>query len=189
MNGRRKREGRTLKQLELRIISELMKNSRKTDRVLAKAVGTSQSTVNRIIKKLEKEGYIREYTLIPNFKQLGYEIMAVTFIKVKKGATEKGMAETRRIVQDRIKDANPEIIMFESGIGMECTGMVISLHKDYTGFSKFMRELKEGIFLEQSCESFLINLREEDSFRHLTLSTLANHVLTMKAEADKTTQA
>jgi DNA-binding Lrp family transcriptional regulator len=66
-----------LKDTELKVISELMKNSRRSDRELAKAIGASQPTVSRIIKKLEKEKIIEEYTMIPNFSKLGYKILAL----------------------------------------------------------------------------------------------------------------
>jgi len=69
-----------LKEVELRLVGELMKNSRRSDRELAKALKVSQPTVSRMIKKLEKEGVIQEYTMIPNFSKLGYEIMGASFI-------------------------------------------------------------------------------------------------------------
>jgi DNA-binding Lrp family transcriptional regulator len=43
-----------------------MKNSRRSDRQLAKALGVSQPTVSRTLERLEKQGMIREYTVIPN---------------------------------------------------------------------------------------------------------------------------
>jgi DNA-binding Lrp family transcriptional regulator len=49
-----------LREVELRLISELMKNSRKSDRELARTIGTSQPTVTRTRNRLEKEGYIKE---------------------------------------------------------------------------------------------------------------------------------
>ena len=64
-----------------------MRNSRRSDRDIAKAIGVSQPTVNRIIKKLEKEGYIEEYTMTLNFHKLGYEILALTFVKLRAGLT------------------------------------------------------------------------------------------------------
>ena len=88
-------ERASMKDMELRLISELMKNSRRSDRELAKALRTSQPTVSRTIKKLEKEGYIKEYTAVPNFSKLGFQIMAFTLIKLKEGIPNN-MIEKKR---------------------------------------------------------------------------------------------
>ena len=78
-----------MKEIELKLLSELMKNSRRSDRDLAKAIGVSQPTVTRIRSRLEKEGYIKEYTMIPDFSRLGYEILALTLIKLRKRLVQK----------------------------------------------------------------------------------------------------
>jgi Lrp/AsnC family leucine-responsive transcriptional regulator len=67
------KDGVTLREIELRVLSELIKNSRISDRELGKKLRMSQPTVSRIRNKLENEGYIKEYTLIPDFQKLGYE--------------------------------------------------------------------------------------------------------------------
>jgi len=61
------------------MLSELMKNSRRSDRKIAKAIGSSQLTTTRFRTKLEKEGCIREYMMIPNFSKIGYDIMALSY--------------------------------------------------------------------------------------------------------------
>jgi len=68
------------KEEKLRILFELIKGARRSDRELAKAVGTSQPTITRKRTKLEKEGFIKEYTVIPDLKKMGYEIIAFTFL-------------------------------------------------------------------------------------------------------------
>ena len=45
-------EGITIKEIELKVLSELMKNSSRSDRELAKAIGSSQPTVSRTRKKI-----------------------------------------------------------------------------------------------------------------------------------------
>ena len=62
-----------MKEVELKLISELMKNSRRSDREVAKAIGISQPTVSRTISRLEKEGVIKEYTIIPDFDEKNVE--------------------------------------------------------------------------------------------------------------------
>jgi Lrp/AsnC family transcriptional regulator for asnA, asnC and gidA len=77
-----------MKEVELKLVSELMKNSRRSDRDLAKAIGVSQPTVTRTRSRLEREGIIREYTMIPDFGKLGYKIMALTFALSRSVNTE-----------------------------------------------------------------------------------------------------
>jgi len=62
----------------------LMKNSRKSDRELAQAIGVSQPTVSRLIARLRKQGVIKEFTMIPDLTQLGFKIMAVIFLKLER---------------------------------------------------------------------------------------------------------
>ena len=73
-----------MKPAELRLLSELVKDSLRSDRELAKAVGVSQPTVTRMRARLEKEKVIKEYTMIPDFHKLGFEILAITFLVLDK---------------------------------------------------------------------------------------------------------
>ena len=169
-----------MKKVEWKIISELMKNSRRSDRGLAQAIGVSQPTVSRTLKKLEKEGYIKEHTMIPDFHKLGYEIMALTFVKLKKGLNSEEAEKARKIAKEHLKENSLEIIMVEKGMGLGYDGVFVSLHKDYTSYLKFKNEVSQDAHLESpSIESFLISL-DEVRFRPLTLKALANHLLMMK---------
>lgn len=58
-----------------------MKNSKRSDRELSKIVRVSQPTITRT--RLEREGYIKEYTIIPDFAKLGFELLAITFVKLR----------------------------------------------------------------------------------------------------------
>jgi DNA-binding Lrp family transcriptional regulator len=66
----------------LRLVSEMLKNSKKSDRELAGILGVSQPTVSRTRVRIEND-YIKTYTIIPDFEKLGYQIMAFTFSKMK----------------------------------------------------------------------------------------------------------
>lgn len=100
------------------MIAELMKNSRRSDRELAKAIGVSQPTITRLIKKLEKEGYIKEYTMIPDFRKLGYELMALIFIKLKNTLSSEEAEKAREITQESLSKSAFGIVMLERGIGL-----------------------------------------------------------------------
>lgn len=173
-----------MKNVELKLIAELMKNARRSDRELAKSLGVSQPTVTRTRARLEKEGYIREYSAIPDFKLLGYELMAFIFVQVKQTLGHEKLEQARKTTQeDLIKRTPTEIIFFERGMGMGFTGVIVSFHKDYQSYTNLVEKTREYPFLEHAAtESFLIDLKDEVHYRPLTLRTLAENILTLKAE-------
>ena len=170
-----------MKKVELNLISELMKNSRQSDRDLARTIGVSQPTITRIRNKLEKEGYIREYTMIPDFSKIGYKIMAITFALSR--FLEKEEAERAgKTLADGVKDKQFEFIMLERGDGLGFDGVIISLHKDYASYLKVFEWVRQFDFLEVNrIDSFLINLEDKVRYRPLTFSTLAK-LLRLQAE-------
>jgi DNA-binding Lrp family transcriptional regulator len=162
-----------LKEIELKLISELMKNSHRSDKELAKAIGTSQPTVSRMRKRLEKEEYIKEYTMIPNFTKIGYKIMAITFA-LSQSLDKEEAQKTQKILAESVKDKQFEFIMLERGDGLGFDGVIISLHKDYASYLKVSEWLRQFDFLEvKRTSSFLINLEDEVRYRPLTLSAIA----------------
>jgi len=174
-----------MKEVEWKLICELMKNSRRSDRELAKIIGVSQPTVSRTIKRLEEEGYIKEYTIIPDFAKLGFEILAFSFLGYKKVSAEE-LQKATKIARDMLDKMYMECICIETGTGLGHQALVVSFHKDYSEYISFMNRMKEGArqrysFMDTSTyQSFLISLKSEEHFRPLTFSTLANHVLTMR---------
>jgi len=169
-----------LKEIERKLISELLKNSRRSDRELAKAIGVSQPTTTRLRTKLEKEGYIKEYTMIPDFAKLGYGILALTFVKLRGALDAKEVEGARKIARESL-DAFLEVIMLERGMGINYDGVIVSYHENYGSYQELRNKLKQFTFLDLSkIEAFLINLHDKVCYRSLTLATLAKHLLAMK---------
>jgi len=166
-----------VKDVELKLISELMKNSRRSDRDLAKTIGVSQPTVTRTRSKLEKEGIIREYTMIPNFSRLGYKIMALTFA-LSQSLDKEAAEKARKLLVDKVKDKKFEFIMLERGNGLGFDAVIVSVHEDYSSYLKVFEWLKQFDFLDVTkIDSFLINLDDTVRYRPLTFSKLATHLL------------
>jgi len=90
-----------LKEIVLKLIAELLKDARKSDRDLAKAIGVSQPTASRIRTRLEQEGFVREYAMIPDFRKLGYEIIAVTFMKLQSKLEQGDIEKIRELAKER----------------------------------------------------------------------------------------
>jgi DNA-binding Lrp family transcriptional regulator len=158
----------TLKTVESKLISELMKDSRRSDRELAKSIGVSQPTVTRLRARLEKEKVIREYTMIPDFQKLGFKILAITSLAMVKEPDSKEFERALRTFQN--------VLMFERGLGLKSSHMVVSLHEDYSSYAEFKRKLEENEFWEvMDSASFLVNLNEDSGF--LSFSNLARELV------------
>ena len=177
-----------MKDLELRLISELMKNSRRSDRELAKVLSTSQPTVSRLIKKLEEQGYIKEYTMIPDFGKLGFELMAVTTYKLKAVSDEK-LEELHKAAREMDKQERRPYLLVMDGFGLGKDLIVISFHKTYSEYASYMRSVKEAAGSGMKAymnladtESFLIDWKYKNHYQPLTFSRIATHLQTMENE-------
>jgi DNA-binding Lrp family transcriptional regulator len=159
-----------------------MKNSRRSDRELAQAIGVSQPTVSRIIAKLKKQGAISEFTVIPDFNKLGFKIMAVIFLKLERSGRPLSPKQLEEMYSDarKLEKENPRpFLMVETGIGLHYDMIVIALFHDYAEYSGYLRMIRaessaelSPYFKGSTIESFLINL-EEKHYQPLTLSRLA----------------
>jgi DNA-binding Lrp family transcriptional regulator len=123
-----------VKKKMMSLLFELLKDSKRSDRELAKVLGVSQPTVTRLRSRLVKEGMIREFTVIPDFVKMGYEIMAISCVKKRKAITEMEEKATEWMKK------YPNIIFAARAEGMGKNGVMISLHKSYTDFSNFVAE-------------------------------------------------
>ncbi|MCE4607265.1 MAG: Lrp/AsnC family transcriptional regulator [Desulfurococcales archaeon] len=60
------------------IISMLKENSRVSYSEIARKLGISEVAVMKRIKKLESNGVIKKYTVIVDYKKLGYNMVSIT---------------------------------------------------------------------------------------------------------------
>ena len=149
-----------------KLLLELLKDSKRSDREIAKVLGVSQPTVSRMRQRLVKEGMIKEFTVIPDFVKMGYEIMAISFFKSKR--TKETEERTVKVTK-----ARPNIIFASEAEGMRKNGIIISLHKNYTDFSNFLRDLRsEGGDDLRDYDTMLISLKEK-AVKPLSLKYLA----------------
>ncbi|UCG35956.1 MAG: winged helix-turn-helix transcriptional regulator [Candidatus Bathyarchaeota archaeon] len=149
----------TLKDIDLKIIFELMKNSKTSDRQLANKLGVSQPTITRRRGRLE-DGAIEGYTTIPAWKEIGYEIFAITLYSINQDIGLQSKAKTSRKRAKEWLMSHPNVIMGgggRGGAGME--GFMITIHKNYSDFESFMvRHRREVGDLVNSQQTFVVNL-------------------------------
>ncbi len=141
-----------MKKKMMRLLSELIKNSNRSDRKLATVLGTSQLTVTRMRTKLLKEGFIQEFAIIPDFVKMGFEIMAITLTKTKFDPDLKGKA-VKSVM------AKPNIIFCARAECMGKNGIIISFHKNYADYPDFVsRYMVEWGDVIESYDTILVSL-------------------------------
>ncbi len=174
-----------MKEMERKLLSELLKNSRRSDRELAKAIGTSQPTTTRLRTKLEKEGYIKEYTIIPNFSKLGYTIMAMNFIKLDPKLTEHEVEEFRKTHPDTMGKTPFGIVLIHRGIGLGYDSVLVSFHQNYTCYDAYRNYVKHAMGASiTEMNTFLINIEKNNTLPP-TFSFIARHILTSDNKTKK----
>jgi len=156
------------KEQRLRLLYEMISGARRSDRELAKALKISQPTATRQRTILERESYIKEYTVIPDLVKFGYDFVAVTFLS---------FAEDRPELFDKARKwtkARPSIIFAANGEGLSMNSIMVSVHKNYASYSKLITELRRDWQPNlKNAETFIISLARPElwikpfSFRYL----------------------
>ena len=168
-----------MKDIELKLISELMKNSRRSDRELAKQLRVSQPTVTRLRSKLEKEGIIKEYTMIPDFAKIGYEIMGITSLNVNVDP-HAGLNEMRKATIEAEKNNPHAGLTIVNCIGSKKNRVFIDFYRDYAAYTNVVKQVKRFPYADvESIETMMVDLKDEANFRILSMSAIANHLLSM----------
>jgi len=175
-----------IKDVEWKLLSELMRNSRRSDRELAKTIGVSQPTISRLVKRLEKEGFIREYTMIPCFHKIGYHLLALTFVRLARNVGYDQLEKAMKAAAEKLRQSPFGFLLFKTGMGLGYDAVLISFHEDYASFDSLRSEMKKSTDTGSvQMEAFLTNLDDETRYVPLTFSMLAKHVLALKKKQEQ----
>jgi len=150
----------------VKLLCELIKNSRRSDRDLARILGFSQPSVSRLRKILEKEA-ILQYTAIPDFSYLGFDLIVFTFYRMKESSHP-----LREKAEKWLKE-QPNVVFSSEGQGMEADRVMMSVHRDYADFSEFHQKCRKelGPYIE-SFRTFIVSLRGHETWRLFTFNDL-----------------
>jgi len=153
------------------LLTELIKNSKRSDRDLSRTLHVSQATVSRTRKKLERK-VIKQYTVIPNLVEMGYQVLAFTFLSMKIsgfGSSDNYWTKAKEWVR-----LHNEIIYGAAGEGLNANGILISVHKSIYEYHKLLNEGRRD-WAEQleSVQSFVISLENvEGVSKNFSLNSL-----------------
>jgi len=146
-----------MKKTMMNLLVELLKDSKRSDRELAKVLRTSQTTITRMRNKLVKDGLIQQFTVIPDITKMGFEILAVSSFKAKNTPDIE-----RRALEWTM--SKPNVIFAARAEGAGKNAVLVSIHKNYTDYSEFFAEItreaaKAGSDAVIDYETLLISLK------------------------------
>ena len=151
-----------------KLLLELVKNSKRSDRDLAKALDVSQPTVTRMRKRLEKEA-IRQYTVIPSLAHLGCDIVVFTF------ARSKELVQPLWERGEKWASKQPNVVFLTTGQGMGEDALMVSIHKDYGEYVRFYQDFRRDWSDSlQDFNSFVISAKGSIVMKPFSLGYLAD---------------
>jgi DNA-binding Lrp family transcriptional regulator len=163
----------------LKLLKALLKNSRRSDRELARTIGASQPTVTRNRKILAE--YIRSYTIMPSFDKIGYEILAFTFSKLAIYDKDQVNGKLEQIKEWVMK--RPNVIFSSDGEGLGKDAVMISLHRSYSKYVEFMKGYSSvSADFATDMQSFIVSLKTGIMLKPLDLTYLADDIQELDKE-------
>jgi DNA-binding Lrp family transcriptional regulator len=140
------------KDLDLKIISELRKEGRASLRQVAKRLGTSTTTVAARIREMEKNGMIRGFRPLLDYRQLGFGITAVTLIKAMGGKIPSLMRDLM---------ADPQLTHVYEITG-EFDLLVIGKYRDTDSMNREIKKLLSHKAIKETNTSIVLGAGKEE---------------------------
>jgi len=156
------------KDLAQQLLRELLKNSKRSDRELAKVLKVSQPTITRTRHKLEKNGIVQDYTIIPDFKKMGFELLVINLAKLRPEILLPERSEKLREFAAKF----PNTMFASTGEGMGMNAVSISLYRNYTEYHNRVKPMKiEWKDIIEDIQSFIVVIGEGE-FKRFSLTHL-----------------
>lgn len=141
-----------LDEIDRKLLIELLMNSKRSFREIAKSIGVSPATVINHIQRLESGGVIHDYSVRLDHERLGYELTVVTEIIVSKGKLLETDAEIAKI-------SNVCAVYDITG---ETDAMVVAKFKSRSDLSDFTKKLLSMPYVERTNTHVVLTTVKED---------------------------
>ncbi|MCW4051365.1 MAG: Lrp/AsnC family transcriptional regulator [Candidatus Bathyarchaeota archaeon] len=142
----------TLDEIDKKILAELLINSKRSFRELARAIGVSAATVINHIQRLESAGVITDYTVMLDFERLGFELTVVLEMTVSRGKLLETQEEIAKL---------PYVCAVYDVTG-EIDSVVVAKFRNRRELSEFPKDLLAMPFVERTNTHVVLNTIKED---------------------------
>jgi len=113
------------------ILEELIKDSRKTTKAIAKELDIPRATVHDRIVKMEQNGLIKKFTAVPDYGQLGLGVTAFILVQfssqegMSQRETAEEIADLRGIHEVHMISGEYDMLLKVRGASMEEIGKLV----------------------------------------------------------------
>jgi len=145
-----------LDEVDRKLLRELLIDSKRSYRELARSIGVSTATVINRVQRLESSGVIKGYTVIIDHERLGFELTVVTEITVSKGRLIEVEEEVSKL---------PNVCAVYDVTGLT-DAMVVAKFRSRRDLSKFTKGLLAMPYVERTNTHVVLTTVKED-FRML----------------------
>jgi len=141
-----------LDSLDIQLLQELLKDSRRSYRELSKRLNVAVGTVLSRIRRMEKNHIITGYTSRLNYEKLGYELTVVTEVTVSKG----------RLVDVENEIAkDPHVCAVYDVTGLT-DAIIIAKFKNRSDLNSFTKRVLAIPYVERTNTHVVLNTVKED---------------------------
>lgn len=137
------------------LLNILLDGSKQSLRKMAKAAGISAATAMSRIKRLEQEKYIKKYSVVLDYDQLGYDVDVLIDVKISKGKLfelEKKLALSKNVFAV-----------------YDCTGefdaVILARFKNRKSMDTFLKEIQKYDFIERTNTRLILNTIKEENVK------------------------
>jgi DNA-binding Lrp family transcriptional regulator len=141
-----------LDEIDKKLLRELLLDSKRSFRELARAIGVSTATVINHTQRLESADVIKDYTAILDYERLGYELTVIMEVTVSRGK----LLETQREI------AKLPYVCGVYDVTGEIDSIVIAKFRNRRELSQFPKDLLSMEFVERTNTHVVLNTMKED---------------------------
>ncbi len=137
--------------MDLKILSELQEDARKSLREIAEKLGVTEATIYNRINKMKKMGIIEKFIPVINYSKLGFDLIAVIGITAKGGKVidvEKLLAEMPNVTA--VYDVTGEFDV-----------IAVSKFRDRDSLNEFVKDIGKLEFVEKTYTMLVLNVVKE----------------------------
>ncbi len=141
-----------LDEIDRKLLAELLINSNRSNREIAKAIGVSAATVINHVQRLESAGVITDYSVIVDFERLGFELTVIMTVTVGRGKLLETQEEIAKL---------PYVCAVYDVTG-QVDSIVIAKFRNRRELSEFPKDLLAMEYVERTNTHVVLNTVKED---------------------------